>query len=159
VAILFPASDSFETFNSDLGEVVSAVEGTALAQVPALILPISLTNEVPQKDEEYFVTYCRQSSVNTRSVSGAGREKRGKYLEQFPMVFFPRLRFHRHSFVDGVCDLLRVPRVDYDTSVQTLGGTGELRQDHHALSILLASDVLVRDLRNSGKSPIGRRTE
>jgi hypothetical protein len=64
--------ESFDTFNTDFGEVVSAVEGIALegAGEPALILPISLTNEVPQKDEEYFVTYYRRDSVNTRFVSG-----------------------------------------------------------------------------------------
>jgi len=58
-----PPSDSLRTFNSDFGEVVSEVEGTASDAgwgVFALILPISLTNEVPQKDEEYFVTYCKK---------------------------------------------------------------------------------------------------
>jgi len=60
VVILFPV-ESFDVFNSDFGEVVSEVEGSTLVEVAepaALILPISLTNEVPQKDEEYFVTYC-----------------------------------------------------------------------------------------------------
>ena len=54
-------AESFDIFNSDFDEVVSAVEGVTLevAEPAALILPISLMNEVPQKDEEYFVTYCR----------------------------------------------------------------------------------------------------
>ena len=70
VRIPLPSLESFEIFSSDFGEVVSAVEGTFEEPVeePALILPISLTNEVPQKDEEYFVTYCRGNSVNTRFV-------------------------------------------------------------------------------------------
>ena len=75
------------------------------------------------------------------------------------MIFFPRVGFHRHGLVDGVCDLLGVPRVDYNTSVQTLGGTGELGQDHHAPSILLTGDVLVRDLENIGKRPVGSEIE
>jgi len=61
VVIPLPVLESFTTFNSDFDAVVSAVEGTVVAGVVealALILPISLTNEVPQKDEEYFVTYC-----------------------------------------------------------------------------------------------------
>jgi hypothetical protein len=64
--------ESFDTFNTDFGEVVSAVEGMVFegAEEPALILPISFTNEVPQKDEEYFVTYCRGNPVNTRFVPG-----------------------------------------------------------------------------------------
>jgi len=62
-----PPLESFEIFNSDFGEVVSAVEGTFVefVEAPALILPISVTNEVPQKDEEYFVTYCHENCVNT----------------------------------------------------------------------------------------------
>jgi hypothetical protein len=59
-----PASDSFDTLNSDFGEVVSAVEGATSdepVESPALSLPISLTNDVPQKDEEYFVTYYPSS--------------------------------------------------------------------------------------------------
>ena len=61
VRIPLPPLESFEIFNSDFGAVVSVVEGTLVEfeEAPALILPISLTNEVPQKDEEYFVTYCR----------------------------------------------------------------------------------------------------
>lgn len=51
--------------------------------------------------------------------------------------------------MDGVCDLLRVPRVNDDTSVQTLGSTGELGKDHHPLSLLLASNVFVRNLKTS----------
>ena len=68
VRIPLPSFESFEIFNSDFGEVVSAFEGTfvELEEEPALILPISLTNEVPQKDEEYFVTYCRGNTVNTQ---------------------------------------------------------------------------------------------
>jgi len=63
VRIPLPSLESFEIFNSDFGDVVSAVDGTLvefveLVEPAALILPISLTNEVPQKDEEYFVTYC-----------------------------------------------------------------------------------------------------
>jgi len=64
VSIPLPSLESPEIFNSDFDEVVSAVEGTfvelaELVAPPALIFPISLTNEVPQKDDEYFVTYCR----------------------------------------------------------------------------------------------------
>ena len=73
VTIPLPA-ESFDIFNSDFGEVVSVVEGSTLVEVvaeaPALILPISLTNEVPQKDEEYFVTYYRRNSVSTHFISG-----------------------------------------------------------------------------------------
>ena len=70
MAVMSPESP--DTFNTDFGEVVSAVEGMAFegAEEPALILPISLTNEVPQKDEEYFVTYYRRNTVNTRFGSG-----------------------------------------------------------------------------------------
>ena len=77
VAIPLPA-ESFDIFNSDFGEVVSAVEGATLVEVAeaaALILPISLTNEVPQKDEEYFVTYCGRNPVNARFVSSAEEVK------------------------------------------------------------------------------------
>ena len=66
MAVMIPLP-SFDTFNSDFGEVVSAVEGSVLVEAVepiALILPISLMNEVPQKDEEYFVTYCRRYPVN-----------------------------------------------------------------------------------------------
>ena len=76
VTIPFPASESFDNiFKLDFGEVVSAVEGTLVevVEAPALILPISLMNEVPQKDEEYFVTYCRRNYVNFKD----GRERRG----------------------------------------------------------------------------------
>jgi hypothetical protein len=64
VTIPLPASDSFDTFNSDFGEVVSEVEGATsdgAVEPPAPSLPISLTNDVPQKDEEYFVTYYPSS--------------------------------------------------------------------------------------------------
>ena len=71
-----PPSDSLRTFNSDFGEVVSEVEGTISEAgwgEAALILPISLTNEVPQKDEEYFVTYC-QKQFRERSGGRKGRK-------------------------------------------------------------------------------------
>ena len=77
VMIPLPVSDPFDIFNSDFGEVVSAVEGTiseVLVEPVALTLPISLTNDVPQKDEEYFVTYCRRNTVNTRE-GGGGRAR------------------------------------------------------------------------------------
>lgn len=56
-------SDSFDIFSSDLDEVVSALEGTTVEELMELIRPISLTNDVPQKDEEYLVTYCRSSTA------------------------------------------------------------------------------------------------
>ena len=59
VTIPLPVSDSFDTFSSDFGEVVPALEGTTVEELAELIRPISLTNDVPQKDEEYFVTYCK----------------------------------------------------------------------------------------------------
>lgn len=148
VRIPLPSLESFDIFNSDFGAVVSAVEGTfvPVAVEPKLILPISLTNEVPQNDEEYFVTYCPTENPHEHPFSFQKKKPGFSYLEQLPMVFFPRVGLHRHSFVNGIRDLLRVPRVHHDTPVQTLRGTSELGQDHHALSILLTSDVLVRDL-------------
>ena len=83
---------------------------------------------------------------------------RETYLEQLLMVLFPGLGVHDHSLMDGIRDLLRVPRVDHDTSVQTLGGTGELRQDHHSLSLLLASNILVGDLVCHNKPLVRKRS-
>ena len=65
------------------------------------------------------------------------------------MIFSPRFWVDRHSLVDGVCDLLGVPRIDDNASVQTLGSTGKLGKDHHPLSVLLTSDIFVRDLKAS----------
>ena len=74
VRIPLPSLESFEIFNSDFDEVVSVFAGTFVEfeEPAALILPISLTNEVPQKDEEYFVTYCGGNSVNMQFVSKGG---------------------------------------------------------------------------------------
>jgi len=74
VRIPLPPLESFVIFNSEFGEVVSAVEGTFVefVELPAaLILPISLTNEVPQKDEEYFVTYLNNFLWFSFLVSGS----------------------------------------------------------------------------------------
>ena len=59
VTIPLPVSDSFDNFSSEFGEVDSALEGTAVEELAELSRPISLTNDVPQKDDEYFVTYCQ----------------------------------------------------------------------------------------------------
>lgn len=71
-----PVSVSFDTFSSDFGEVVSVLEGTAVEELIALIRPISLTNDVPQKEEEYFVTYCE--SNNPMNIQFRIRHRKGK---------------------------------------------------------------------------------
>lgn len=85
------------------------------------------------------------------SVQFRARKNSTGYLEQFPVVFLLRVGIHRHGLVDRLCDLLGVPRVDHDASVQTLSCASKLGQDHHALTILLTSDILVRDLTDLGK--------
>lgn len=68
------------------------------------------------------------------------------YLEKFCMLLCTDVLRHGDSLIYSVCNLLTVPRVYYDTSVQALGGTSELRDDHDTLSRLLCSDEFVRDL-------------
>lgn len=74
VTIPLPVSDPPNTFSSDFGEVDSSLEGTTVEELMALIRPISLTKDVPQKDEEYFVTYCKSE----RSVLLSYREEKGR---------------------------------------------------------------------------------
>ena len=70
------------------------------------------------------------------------------------MVLGARLRVHRDRLEDRVGDLLRVPGVDDNTTVQALGRTSEFGQDHDALSLLLAGDVLVRHLFDTEQSDL-----
>jgi hypothetical protein len=76
VIIPLPVSDSFDTLSSDFGEVDSSLEGTTVEELKELIRPISLTNDVPQKDEEYLVTYCQSKiPVSTQFCVGYGEGK------------------------------------------------------------------------------------
>ncbi|SRR6266702_3286918 len=70
----------------------------------------------------------------------------GHVLEQFPVVLCTRLCGHRDRLVDRICDLLAVPRVNDDRAIKGLRGAGKFREDHHTLAVLLARNILVRDL-------------
>lgn len=73
--------------------------------------------------------------INHMSVAVVERPSERKTdLEELPMVFLPDFGLHRHSFVNGVGDLLGVPGIDDDTAVQRLSGSSELRDDHNALT-------------------------
>lgn len=74
------------------------------------------------------------------------------YFEQLLLVLLLRLWVHSDGLVDGICNLLAVPWVDDKRAVQALSGTGELRKDHHPVSLLLAGDVLVGHLKNTSIS-------
>lgn len=50
---------------------------------------------------------------------------------------------HCDGVVDRVGQLLGIPGVDDQTAVQTLGGTGELGQNHDAVALLLCGNILV----------------
>ena len=65
------------------------------------------------------------------------------YFEQLLVVRLSSFCIHRYRLVDSIGHLLRVPRVDDDTSIQALGGTGEFGDDHHALALLLRRDELI----------------
>ena len=45
-------------------------------------------------------------TAEKNSVSVRDGSNDGDYLEELLVVFSPRLRFHRHSLVDGVRNLL-----------------------------------------------------
>lgn len=62
------------------------------------------------------------------------------------MVLLPRVSIHSDRLVDRIGDLLTVPGVDDETSVQTLSCTCKLGDDHHTLPSLLTCDVLVGHL-------------
>lgn len=68
------------------------------------------------------------------------------YFEQLLVVRLSSLCIHRYRLMKGVGHLLRVPRVDDDTSIQALRGTREFGDDHHTLAFLLRRDELVRHL-------------
>lgn len=61
------------------------------------------------------------------------------------MICLSQIRRKCYSLVYGVCQLLCVPWVDNDTSVQTLSCAGEFRKNHNSMSFLLSRDVLVRN--------------
>jgi hypothetical protein len=50
---------------------------------------------------------------------------------------------HGHGFLIGACKFFRVPRIDNDAAVQTLGCTGELGKDQDSVALLLCGDVFV----------------
>lgn len=52
---------------------------------------------------------------------------------------------HGDSLLVGTGQLFRVPRVDDNTTIQTLGSTSELREDENTVSLLLGCNVLVCD--------------
>ena len=52
---------------------------------------------------------------------------------------------HGNRVVDRVGKLLRVPRVDDQTSVQTLSCASELGQNHDAMILALRGNILIRD--------------
>ena len=77
-------------------------------------------------------------------MASAGERQRNRaYFGQLLVVFCPRLGVHRHRLMDGICDFLRVPWIDDDTSVQTLRCTSELGEDQNTLAFLLTSNVFV----------------
>jgi len=62
------------------------------------------------------------------------------------VVRLSSLCIHRYRLVDSIGHLLRVPRVDYDASVQALCGARKFRDDHYTLTLLLGRDELIRHL-------------
>ena len=50
---------------------------------------------------------------------------------------------HGDGVVEGGGELLGVPRIKNQAAVEALRGAGELGQDHDAVALLLAGDVLV----------------
>ena len=52
---------------------------------------------------------------------------------------------HGHGFLICSRQLLRVPRVDDDTAVQTLSGSREFREDQNAVAVSLRGDVFIGD--------------
>lgn len=71
------------------------------------------------------------------------------------MVFYSCGIVHFDRLVDSIGDLLRVPRIDNNRSIKTLGSASKLGNDHDTLAGLLTSDILVRylgmrDVRESG---------
>lgn len=62
------------------------------------------------------------------------------------MVVRPSLVFLRHGFVNGVRNLLAVPRIYDDTAVQTLSSAGKLGNNESTLPFLLACNVFVGHL-------------
>lgn len=50
---------------------------------------------------------------------------------------------HGHGFLVGACQFFGVPGVHNNTTVQTLGCSGEFRKHQHSMALLLGGDVLV----------------
>lgn len=80
------------------------------------------------------------------------------HLEQLLMVLRTNIIRHRHRLMDGIRDLLAIPWVHNDRTVQTLSGTSKLGDDQRALAFLLTRDVLIRNLQAS-KSTISEPRE
>ena len=71
------------------------------------------------------------------------QEEKCVYLEQLLVVRLSSLCIHRYRLMNSIGHLLRVPRVDDNTSIQALGGTREFGDDHHTLALLLRRDELI----------------
>lgn len=65
-------------------------------------------------------------------------------LLELAVVGLAHLGGHGDGVVDGVGELLGVPGVDDEARGERLGGARELGQDHDAVAVALARDVLVR---------------
>jgi hypothetical protein len=65
-------------------------------------------------------------------------------FRQLLVVQAPLLVAHGDCIVNGISQFLGIPWVDDQTSVQALGSTSKLGQDHDTVSLLLCCDVLVR---------------
>lgn len=74
--------------------------------------------------------------------------------KQLVVVLLARHGSHRDCGVNGIRRLGRVPGVDDEGAVEGVSGAGELGEDEDSMSLLLAGDVLVRDLKSSAS--VGR---
>lgn len=96
-----------------------------------------------------IVHWCAWTHTDRRTVSVGFLRLKSTIATHSPELFvvaLPRLGIHRDGRVNRISGRLNIPRVHDHTAVQTLCGTGELRQDHDTVLVDLTRDVFVSDL-------------
>src|SRR5271156_2900345 len=66
-------------------------------------------------------------------------------LVKFNMINSSLLITHGDSILNSLCQFFRIPRIHNNTSIQTLSSSRKFTQYHHAMTLLLSTNIFVGD--------------